>query len=209
MQNRTHIKAYISSKSIMTDPDQMYAVNILPALAYAFDVYSKTDAPYKDSGAVEMVLQAGEHKKLLEKKGEHQVIVWFADGKIFARARCTYEKECDFNKPRVSAKDREGLKTLPWDKTNEKRFFILTSKWLMKLGYDYSTLIKALVAVCDKKVQTPLTTKYDKTFNKFNEYRKTQWPDDVDLSDKQRFLEEVLVRVSFWFKAAAEVDALK
>ncbi|MBD3159800.1 MAG: hypothetical protein GF309_13540 [Candidatus Lokiarchaeota archaeon] len=193
----------------MTDSDSLYAVNTLPALAYAFDVYSKIDAPFKDPGAVEMILHADDHKKLLQKKGEHQVIVWFADGKVFARARCTFDKECDFNKPRVGGKDREGLKTLPWEKTKEKRFFILLSKWVMKLGYDYSTLIKALVAVCDKKVETPLTTKYDKTFNKFNEYRKVNWPDDVSLEDRQRFLEEVLVRVSFWFKAAAEVDALK
>jgi len=58
-------------------------------------------------------------------------------------------------------------------------------------------------------VEIPLTTKYGKTFKKFDEYRRNKWPEDATPDNRERFIEEVLVRVSFWFQSAHQVGALK
>jgi hypothetical protein len=62
---------------------------------------------------------------------------------------------------------------------------------------------------CDRYVERPLTTKWGREFKKFDDYRKNKWPEDVNPNDRERFLEEVLVRASFWVQSAAQVDALK
>lgn len=193
----------------MTKPDEYYAANVLPPIAWALDLYFKQGVRQRDTGVVEVIFPAGDHKVALSKKGNHEVAVWLSKQDVLVRARCTYDKRCSFNSDRVDARDREAVKSLPWDKTDQTRFFKAVRDWLLRLDLDFATLVRALVTVCDRKVETPLTTKYGKTFDKFDDYRRHKWPEDATPDNRPRLLEEVLFRVAFWFQTAAEVRALK
>ena len=193
----------------MTKPDEYYAANVLPPIAWALDLYFKQGLRQKDVGVVEVIFPAGDHKVALSKKGNHELAVWLSKQDVLVRARCTYDKSCSFNSDRVDARDRDAVKSLPWDKTEQTRFFKAVRDWLLRLDFDFTTLVRALVTVCDRKVETPLTTKYGKTFDKFDEYRRHKWPEDATPDNRPRLLEEVLFRVAFWFQTAAEVRALK
>ena len=193
--------------SEMTDSDEYYAVNIIPAIAWALNLYLKTGARFKDK-TLEVVFPAGDHKENMMKKGEHEIAVWISNRRIYARARCNFKKDCKVNTERVNGNDRDALKELPWDEVNVRAFFKTIMKWLMRMDLDFKTLIRSLNTVCNDRVALPLTTKYGKTFNEFNDYRKTKWPKDATLDNRSRFLEEVLVRVSFWMQSAAQVNAL-
>ncbi len=193
----------------MTDVDEYYPVNTIPALSWALDLYFKAGGKFKEGGVVELILPAGSHRVMMQKKGDHDIILWMSKKKVFVRARCSFDKDCSFNSGRIAAHDREALKELPWDETNDRSFFVALRKWLVRLNFDFVTLIRAINTACDRKVKIPLTTKWGREFKKFDDYRKNKWPDDVSPSDRERFLEEVLVRVSFWVQSAAQVDALK
>ncbi|RDE12227.1 MAG: hypothetical protein C4K49_10480 [Candidatus Thorarchaeota archaeon] len=193
----------------MTKPDEYYAANVLPPIAWALDLYFKQGLRQKDVGVVEVIFPAGDHKVALSKKGNHELAVWLSKQDVLVRARCTYDKSCSFNSDRVDARDRDAVKSLPWDKTEQTRFFKAVRDWLLRLDFDFTTLVRALVTVCDRKVETPLTTKYGKTFDKFDDYRRHKWPEDATPDNRPRLLEEVLFRVAFWFQTAAEVRALK
>jgi hypothetical protein len=58
-------------------------------------------------------------------------------------------------------------------------------------------------------VTFPLTTRWGKKFDKFDDYRRIRWPEDATPDNKPRVIEEVLFRVAFWFQTAADVGALK
>jgi hypothetical protein len=193
----------------MTDPDEYYPVNTIPAISWALDLYFKADGKFKEGGVVELILPAGSHKVMMQKKGEHDIILWMSKKKVYVRARCGFDKDCPFNSGRIDAWDREALKKLPWDDTNSRAFFAALRRWLIRLNFDYVTLIRAINTACDRKVKIPLVTKWGREFKKFDDYRRNKWPDDVSTSDRERFLEEVLVRVAFWVQSAAQVDALK
>jgi hypothetical protein len=193
----------------MTDPDEYYPVNTIPALSWALDLYFKAGGKFKEGGVVELILPAGAHRVMMQKKGDHDIILWMSKKKVYVRARCAFDKECSFNSGRIAADDREALKALPWDETNDRSFFMAIRKWLVRLNFDFVTLIRAINTACDRHVQIPLTTKWGREFKKFDDYRKNKWPDDVSPNDRERFLEEVLVRVSFWVQSAAQVDAIK
>ncbi|MHA2354480.1 MAG: hypothetical protein ACXADC_04870 [Candidatus Thorarchaeota archaeon] len=191
----------------MTNPDEYYAVNTIPAITWALNLYLKSGARFKDR-TIEVVFPAGDHKEMRRKKGEHEIVVWISKRKIYVRARCDFQKECKVNTGRVNGSDREALKELPWDEINVRAFFRTMMKWLMRMDLDFKTLIRAFNTVCDSRVALPLTTKYGKRFPKFNSYRQHRWPKDATPDNRERFLEEVLVRVSFWIQSAAEVNAL-
>ncbi|MFW9909200.1 MAG: hypothetical protein ACFFEF_11550 [Candidatus Thorarchaeota archaeon] len=193
----------------MVDPNELYPVNTFSAIAWALDYYFKKDTKHKRPGVVELTFPSGQHKERLQKKGEHEITVWYTERSIHIRSRCLYDKKCDFNSERIGARDRDKLKELGWEGTDSRAFFKSVTKWLLKLNLDYVTFIRALVTVCDRKVEIPLTTKYGRTFQKFDEYRRNRWPEDAKPDDKPRFLEEVLVRVCFWIQSASEVGALK
>ncbi len=193
----------------MTKPDEYYGVNTLPAIAWAFEIYFKNKGPYKTSGILEAILPAGNHKRFRE-KGGHEISIWMSDDrKIYVKARCTREDTCEFNSERFEATDRESLKTIDWDKINDRRFFQTMRKWLLKMNLDFKLIIRSLATICDRKVEIPLTTQYGRTFEKFDEYRKNRWPEDATPDNRAKFLEEVLVRVCFWIMTAAAVEALK
>ncbi|MFW9843722.1 MAG: hypothetical protein ACFFEV_04035 [Candidatus Thorarchaeota archaeon] len=193
----------------MTDPDEFYPVNTIPALSWALDLYFKVDGKFKEGSVVELILPAGTHRVMMQKKGEHDIILWMSKKKLYVRARCGFDKDCSFNSGRINAWDREALKKLPWDETNSRAFFSAMRKWIVRQKFDFVTLIRALNTACDRKVEIPLTTKRGREFKKFDEYRKNKWPEDVTTEDRDRFLEEVLVRVGFWVQTAAQVGALK
>jgi len=193
----------------MVDKEELYPVNTLPPIAWALDLYFKNDTTYRRKGIVELTYPSGKHKEKLRKKGEHEITIWFSDKKIYVRAKCRYDKKCEFNSDRITVWKREDLMNIGWDDVDSRKFFKAITKWLMKLEFDYILLIRALVTICDKYVKIPLTTQYGKTFEKFDEYRKNRWPEDAKPSDKPRFLEEILVRVCFWIQSAGEVGALK
>ncbi len=193
----------------MTKPDEYYAVNTLPALSWAFDLYFKKKGPFKSTGILEAILPGGNHKRFGE-KGGHEISIWMSDDrKIYVKAKCTHDAKCEFNSERIDATDREGLKTIDWDKINDRRFFQTMRKWLMKMNLDFKLIIRAFATVCDRKVEIPLTTQYGRTFQKFDEYRKNRWPEETTSDKRDDFLEEVLVRVCFWMMTAAAVDAIK
>ena len=81
-------------------------------------------------------------------------------------------------------------------------------KWVVRLDLDFITLIRALNTICDTRVKIPMTTQYGRTFNKFDDYRRNRWPADATPNNPPKFIEEVLVRVTFWFMTAATVGAL-
>ncbi len=193
----------------MVNKEELYPVNTIPAISWALKLYFKKDKKYKRKNVLELTFPAGQHKEMLKSKGEHHIILWFSERKVFVRARCLYSKDCDFNSNRVEASSRESLMDLGWEGTDSRAFFKAITKWLMRLNLDYVLLIRSLVTVCDRFVKIPLTTKYGRTFQKFDEYRRNRWPEDAKPDDKPRFLEEILVRVSFWIQSAAEVGALK
>lgn len=192
----------------MVDKNELYPVNTLPPISWALAVYFKKDTKYKPKGIVEITFPAGQHKEMLKSKGEHSITVWFSERKVYVRARCHYSKDCGFNSERIEASSRETLMGLGWEGTDSRKFFKSLTAWLMKLNLDYVLLIRALVTICDRYVKIPLTTQYGRTFEKFDEYRKNRWPEEATPDDKARFLEEILVRVSFWIQSAAEVGAL-
>lgn len=193
----------------MTDPDDYYPVNTIPVLSRAIDLYFRAGGKLKDGNVVELIFPAGKHKELMQTKGEHEIIMWLSKQDLFVRARCGYDKNCSFNTARINANDREGLKPLHWDLMNDRAFFVALRKWLFRLKFDFVTLIRALNMAADKYVQIPLTTKWGREFKKFDDYRKNRWPEDATPDDRERFLEEVLVRLSFWVQSAAQVGALK
>lgn len=193
----------------MTKPDEYYAANVFPPLAWALELYFKQGRRSKETPVVEIAFSAGEHKAALRTQGQHEIVVWLSKQEVFLRPRCTYDKDCKFMGPRINARDREAVKALPWDKTDQTKFFKPTRDWVLKLNLDFTTLVRALVTVCDRMVTIPLTTRYGKTFDKFDDYRRHKWPEDATPDNKSRLLEEVLLRVAFWFQTAADVGALK
>ncbi|MHA1959676.1 MAG: hypothetical protein ACW99U_05570 [Candidatus Thorarchaeota archaeon] len=193
----------------MTREEEYYGVNVLPPIAWALDLYFKKKPKLKKSGTIEVTFMAEKHRVRLSTKGEHQIVVWFANKELFARGRCPYDKECEFNTERISCRNREGLKKLDWSKLNHRAIFNGLARLLTKLDLDFVTLIRALNTVSDRRVKIPHTTKWDKTFVNFDDYRKNRWPEDVSPNDRSRFIEEVLVRVCFWFMSAAAVGDLK
>ena len=192
----------------MTDRSELYPVNTIPPVTWAMQLYFKRDFKFKDPGTIELVFPAGDHKELLQKKGDHRIVLWFTDRKVFVRARCTYSSDCDFNSQRVRGGDREGMMVIPWEGTDDRAFFRAVTKWLLRIKFEYVPLIRSLTTVCDRYVEIPMTTKYGRTFEKFDEYRRNRWPKDAKPTDRPRFLEEVLVRVCFWIQSASDVDAL-
>ena len=192
----------------MTKPDEYYAANLIPPFAWALNLYFKTGARCKES-IIEVIFPAGSHKERMQKKGNHEILVWIVNRKIYMKSRCTYDKECSFNTERIDGADRDAVKTLKWEETNSRAFFKSITKWIMRYDFDFVTLIRALKTVCDRYVQIPLTTQWDKTFKNFDEYRRNRWPEDATSDNRAKFLEEVLVRVAFWFQTAVTVNALK
>ena len=193
----------------MVDKNELYPVNTIPPIAYAMDLYFKNDKKYKRKDVLELTFPSGKHKEKMQTKGEHQISLWFKDKNIYARARWLYQKKCSFNSDRVDGHSRSGLMGLGWEGTDSRSFFKAITRWLFKLDFDYVLLVRALATVCDKYVETPLTTQYGRTFDKFDDYRRNKWPEDATPNDRERFLEELLVRVSFWIQTAAEVGGLK
>ncbi len=193
----------------MTDPDEHYGVNTIPPMQWALDLYFKKRPKSKDPGAFDIIFKAGEHKERMRKKGDHEIFVTYSNRELFVRARCSHDKECEFNSERLSGRDRESLKTLDWELVNDRTLFIGMRKLLVRLNLDFLILIRALNTMCDRRVEIPLTTKWGKTFQKFDDYRRNRWPEDVIPDDKPRFIEEVLVRVCFWIMSASVVGALK
>ncbi len=193
----------------MVNPEELYPVNTIPAIAWALDLYFKKDTKYKQKGIVEITFPSGDHKELMKKKGKHEILLWYSDRNIYVRAKCLFDKNCEFHSERIDGRDRETLKGIGWEEADSRAFFKAVTRWLLRLEFDYVLLIRALATVCDKRVEIPLTTKYGKTFQKFDEYRRNRWPEDAKPDDKPRFLEEVLVRVCFWIQSAAQVGALK
>lgn len=163
----------------------------------------------KDAAVVEISFPAGSHKEALRTVGEHEIAVLFSKQEVFVRPRCTYDKNCRFMGPRIDARDRDAIKALPWDKTDQTRFFKAIRDWVLRLNLDFTILVRALVTVCDRKVNIPLTTRWGKKFDKFDDYRRNKWPEDATPENRPRLLEEVLFRVAFWFQTAADVGALK
>lgn len=158
---------------------------------------------------IELVFPVEDHKEMMRKKGTHEIYMWFSKGRIFLRARCNYDKACSFNSERINGAKRESVKKLEWGEARSDTFFKALRKWVMRLDLDFVTFIRALNTVCDKRVEIPLTTKYGRTFKKFDEYRRNKWPEDATPDNRGRFIEEVLVRVSFWIQSAHQVGALK
>lgn len=207
--NRIHIRVEVLHLvQTMTKPDEYYAVNTIPPITWALELYLKSGARYKDSGVKEVIFPGGPHKELRRKKGEHQIFLWISKRKVYVRARCNFAKECEVNTDRISGDDREALKTLPWDEVNSRAFFKTITKWLLRLELDFETLVRALNTVCDRHVKIPLRTRYGRVFNRFNDYRQVNWAEDATPDNRSRFLEEVLVRVAFWIQSAAQVGVL-
>jgi hypothetical protein len=193
----------------MSKPDESHPVNAIPPLAWALDLYLKAGGKYKEGKLIELIFPVEDHKELMRKKGTHDIYMWFSKGKINLRARCNYDKTCSFNSERIDGADREAVKTLEWGEAKADTFFKALRKWIVRLDLDFVTFIRALNTVCDRYVEIPLTTKYGRTFKKFDEYRRNRWPEDATPDNREKFIEEVLVRVSFWIQSAYQVGALK
>lgn len=158
---------------------------------------------------IELIFPVEDHKEMMRKKGSHEIYMWFSKGRIFLRGRCNYDRECSFNTGRINGAKREAVKKLVWGEARSDTFFKALQKWVVRLDLDFVTFIRALNTVCDRRVEIPLTTKYGRTFKKFDEYRRNKWPEDITPEKREKFIEEVLVRVSFWISAAYAVGALK
>ncbi len=193
----------------MGDPHELYPVNTIPAIAWALRLYFLKKPGPKDKRIMELTFPAGKHKIRKRTKGEHEIVVWYANKEVFVRAKCTFDKKCPFNSERIEGKKRDELMNIGWEGTKDRQFFKAITKWLLSIGLDYVTLVRALSTMCNRKVKIPMTTKYDRTFVNFEEYRKNKWPEDAKPADKSKFLEEVLVRVCFWIQSADDVGALK
>ena len=193
----------------MTNPDEYYPVNTIPPITWAIQLYLKTGAKLKKKGVIEVIFPAGEHKELMSKKGSHDILIWLSKSNVHVRAKCQYDKNCKFNSERIDGYNREALKSLSWDAMNSRRFFQMMVKWLMKLDLDFVTFVRALNTICNHYVEIPLTSQYGKSFENFNAYRSNKWPEEATPDNREKFLEELLVRVCFWFQTAAIVGALK
>lgn len=193
----------------MSKPDESHPVNAIPPLAWALELYMKAGGKFKEGKMIELVFPVEDHKELMRKKGSHDIYMWFSKGRIFLRGRCNYDKECSFNSGRINGSNREAVKKLVWGEARSDTFFKALRKWVVRLDLDFVTFIRALNTVCDKRVELPLTTKYGRTFKKFDEYRRNKWPEDATPNNREKFIEEVLVRVSFWIQSAHQVGALK
>lgn len=195
--------------NIMTNPDEYYAVNTIPPIVWALDLYRKAGGQHKKKRVIKAVFPADEHKELFSKKGAHEILIWFSEKKVHVRAKCQYDKNCNFNSDRVDGADRESLKRLPWDKVDSQEYIRILRKWLLELVLDFVTFIRALNTVSNRYVEIPLTSQYGKTFENFDAYRKTNWPEEATPNKRSRFLDELLLRIAFWFHSAAVVGALK
>lgn len=193
----------------MSEKDEIYPVNALPGLAWTLQVYFKAKGKFKEGGVVELIFPAGDHKVRYRKKGKHEIIMWLHKKQLWIRSKCSYDNECPANVERVNASDREAVKTLPWEGTESRAFFKAVRKWILRLNLDFVTFVRALNTVCDRKVEIPLTTKWGRTFKNFDEYRRNRWPEDAIPEDREKFIEELIVRMSFWIQSAVQVDALK
>jgi hypothetical protein len=49
----------------MTDPDEYYPVNTIPAIAWALDLYFKAGGAFKEGGIVELVFPAAVEEEAL------------------------------------------------------------------------------------------------------------------------------------------------
>ncbi len=192
----------------MTDVDEIFPVNTLPALAWALELYFKAGGKFKEGKILELIFPVSDHKEMMRKKGVHEIFMFMSKRKLYLKARCDFSKDCSFNTGRIDASDRETVKTLGWGEAESQTFFKAVRKWIQRLDLDFVTFIRALNTVCDRRVEIPLTTKYGRTFKKFDEYRRNKWPEDATPDNRDKFLEEVLVRVSFWIQSAAQVGAL-
>ncbi|MHA2025377.1 MAG: hypothetical protein ACW98U_05690 [Candidatus Thorarchaeota archaeon] len=193
----------------MPDVDESYPVNALPALAWALELYFKAGGHFKDGKTIELIFPVSDHKEMMRKKGVHEIFMFMSKRQLYLKARCNFDKECPFNSERINASDRDAVKTLAWGEADSKTFFKALRKWIQRLDLDFVTFIRALNTVCDRRVEIPLKTKYGRTFKKFDEYRRNKWPEDVTPDTREEFLEEVMVRVSFWMLSAHQVGALK
>jgi hypothetical protein len=193
----------------MSKQDEAHPVNAIPPLAWALELYMKAGGKYKEGKLLELVFPVEDHKEMMRKKGVHEIYMWFSKNRLNLRARCNYDKACPFNSERINAANRDAVKKLIWGEARSDTFFKALRKWVVRLDLDFVTFIRALNTVCDKRVEIPLTTKYGRTFKKFDEYRRNKWPEDATPDNRERFIEEVLVRVSFWIQSAHQVGALK
>ena len=193
----------------MPDVDESYPVNMIPALAWALDLYFKAGGHFRDGKTVELIFPVSDHKEMMRKKGIHEIFMFMSKRKLYLKARCDFDKECSFNSDRINGWDRDAVRTLDWGEADSKTFFKAVRKWIQRLDFDFVTFIRALNTVCDRRVEIPLKTKYGRTFKKFDEYRRNKWPEDVTPDTREEFLEEVMVRVSFWMLSAHQVGALK
>jgi hypothetical protein len=190
-------------------PEESHPVNAIPPLSWALELYLKAGGKYKEGKLIELVFPVEDHKERMRKKGTHEIFMWFSKGKVHLRARCNYDKDCSFNSERIYGGNRAAVQSLEWGEARSDTFFKALRKWVMKMDLDFVTFIRALNTVCDNRVEIPLTTKWGKTFQKFDEYRRNRWPEDATPDNRKKFIEEVLVRVSFWILSAYQVDALK
>ena len=193
----------------MPDVDESYPVNMIPALAWALDLYFKAGGHFRDGKTVELIFPVSDHKEMMRKKGIHEIFMFMSKRKLYLKARCDFDKECSFNSDRINGWDRDEVRTLDWGEADSKTFFKAVRKWIQRLDFDFVTFIRALNTVCDRRVEIPLKTKYGRTFKKFDEYSRNKWPEDVTPDTREEFLEEVMVRVSFWMLSAHQVGALK
>jgi len=193
----------------MSKPDESHPVNAIPPLAWALELYMKAGGKYKEGKLIELIFPVEDHREKMRKKGTHEIYMWYSKNNLNLRARCNYDKACSFNSERINGADRDAVKKLVWGEAKADTFFKALRKWVVRLDLDFVTFIRALNTVCDKRVEIPLTTKYGRTFKKFDEYRRNKWPEDATPDNREKFIEEVLVRVSFWIMSAHQVDALK
>ena len=193
----------------MSKIEESHPVNAIPPLAWALELYMKAGGKYKEGKMIELVFPVADHREKMRKKGTHEIYMWFSKNKLNLRARCNYDKGCSFNSERLNGAKRDAVKKLDWGEARSDTFFKALRKWIVRLDLDFVTFIRALNTVCDKRVEIPLTTKYGRTFKKFDEYRRNKWPEDAKPDNRDRFIEEVLVRVSFWIQSAHQVDALR
>lgn len=193
----------------MPDVQETYPVNTIPSLAWALELYFKAGGKFKDGKTIELIFPVSDHKEMMRKKGVHEIFLFMSKRQLYLKARCDFSKECSFNSDRINGWDREAVATLDWGEADSKTFFKAVRKWITRLDLDFVTFIRALNTVCDRRVEIPLTTKWGRTFKRFDEYRRNKWPEDITPDKREEFLEEVMVRVSFWIMSAHQVGALK
>ena len=193
----------------MPEPQERYPVNTIPGITWALKLYFQKKPLSKKLRTLELTFPAGKHKEKMRKKGEHKIVVWHNKMEVFVRSRCDFDSKCEFNSDRFDGADRDSLIGLGWEGTDSRQFFVAITKWLMRIDLDFITLVRAIITMCDRRVEIPLTTKYGRTFEKFEEYKKNRWPEDTTPDDQSKYLEEILVRMNFWLQSAAEVGALK